>query len=79
MRRGARSRSGRQGSLKPDAPWLQDGMVHWAGVEDKYFAAVFVPAGPTAGRARFELLRLVEDGKEEFHLSLALACRASPR
>ncbi|OLD66088.1 MAG: hypothetical protein AUI52_05380 [Acidobacteria bacterium 13_1_40CM_2_68_10] len=61
-----------QGSLKPDAPWLQDGMVHWAGVEDKYFAAVFVPARPTPGRARFDLLRLVEDGKEEFHLSLAL-------
>jgi YidC/Oxa1 family membrane protein insertase len=62
-----------QTSLKPAAPWLQEGMVHWAGVEDKYFAAVFVAGQPAAGRARFELLRLVEEGKEEFHLSLALA------
>ncbi len=62
-----------QGSLKPDAPWLQEGMIHWAGVEDKYFAAVLVAGQPAAGRARFELLRLVEEGKEEFHLSMALA------
>jgi len=61
-----------QTALKPDAPWLQEGMVRWAGIEDKYFAAVFVAAHPVAGRARFEQLRLVEEGKEEFHLSLAL-------
>jgi len=29
-----------QRSLKPDAPWLQEGTIRWAGVEDKYFAAV---------------------------------------
>jgi len=61
-----------QGSLKPDAPWLQEGMIEWAGVEDKYFAAVFVADRPAAGRTRFELLRLVEEGKEEFHLSMSL-------
>jgi len=47
-------------------------MIRWAGVEDKYFAAVFVAPRPVAGRARFELLRLVEEGREESHLSLAL-------
>src|SRR5439155_211061 len=35
-----------QASLKPGQPWLEEGAVAWAGVEDKYFAAVFVPPGP---------------------------------
>jgi len=61
-----------QTSLKPDAPWLDEGPVNWAGVEDKYFAALFVPEAPVPGRARFELLRLVEEGREEQHLSMAL-------
>jgi YidC/Oxa1 family membrane protein insertase len=63
-----------QASLKPGEPWLQEGEVSWAGIEDKYFAAVFVPQGPgpVVGRARFELLRLVEEGTEQFHLSMAL-------
>jgi YidC/Oxa1 family membrane protein insertase len=61
-----------QHALKPGAPWLEEGAVTWAGVEDKYFAALFVPENPAAGRARFELLRLVEEGREQFHLSMAL-------
>ncbi|HYS04240.1 MAG TPA: membrane protein insertase YidC [Candidatus Dormibacteraeota bacterium] len=63
-----------QASLKPGQPWLEEGAVAWAGVEDKYFAAVFVPPGPEPrrGSARFELLRLVEDGVEQFHLSMAI-------
>jgi YidC/Oxa1 family membrane protein insertase len=63
-----------QSSLKPGQPWLEDGTISWAGVEDKYFAAVFVPRGaaPSVGRARFELLRLVEEGAEQLHLSMAL-------
>jgi YidC/Oxa1 family membrane protein insertase len=63
-----------QASLKPGQPWLEDDAVAWAGVEDKYFAAVFVPPGPEPrrGRVRFELLRLVEDGVEQFHLSMAI-------
>jgi len=61
-----------QGSLKADAPWLRGGMIEWAGLEDKYFAAVFVAERPVAARARFELLSLVEEGREEFHLSMSL-------
>lgn len=61
-----------QSGLKPGAPWLEEGPVAWAGVEDKYFAALFVPEQPAPGRARFELLRLVEEGREQFHLSMAL-------
>ena len=63
-----------QASLKPGQPWLEENAVSWAGVEDKYFAAVFVPPGrePRSGRVRFELLRLVEDGVEQFHLSMAI-------
>ena len=61
-----------QDGMKPGAPWLEEGPVTWAGVEDKYFAALFVPEAPAAGRARFELLRLVEEGREQFHLSMAL-------
>jgi YidC/Oxa1 family membrane protein insertase len=63
-----------QTALKPGEPWLQEGTVSWAGVEDKYFAAVFLPRGADSqgGRARFELLRLVEDGVEQFHLSMAI-------
>jgi YidC/Oxa1 family membrane protein insertase len=61
-----------QTKMKAGAPWLEEGPVTWAGVEDKYFAALFVPEAPAAGRARFELLRLVEEGREHFHLSMAL-------
>lgn len=61
-----------QTGMKPGVPWLAEGPVSWAGVEDKYFAALFVPAAPAAGRARFELLRLVEEGREHHHLTMAL-------
>jgi len=64
-----------QTSLKPGEPWFQEGILTLAGVEDKYFAAVFLPHGAETrgGRARFELLRLVEDGVEQFHLSMAIS------
>jgi YidC/Oxa1 family membrane protein insertase len=68
-----------QHGMKPGAPWLEEGRVTWAGVEDKYFAAVFVPDGPADGRARFELLRLVEEGREQFHLSMALGLPGQSR
>jgi len=68
-----------QTNLKPDAPWLDEGPVSWAGVEDKYFAALFVPEVAVPGRVRFELLRLVEEGREEQHLSMALGLPGASR
>ena len=65
--------------LKPDAPWQDEGPVSWAGVEDKYFAALFVPEVSVPGRVRFELLRLVEEGREEQHLSMALGLPGASR
>ena len=58
--------------VKPDASWLQGGTIVWAGLEDKYFAALLVPARPIQGRTRVETLRLVEEGREHFFLSFAL-------
>src|SRR5262245_23415011 len=60
-------------TLKPGEPWIEQGTLAWAGVEDKYFAAVFMPIGPAPvpARARFEILRLVEEGAEQLHLSMA--------
>jgi len=60
-----------QRSLKPDAPWLQEGTIRWRGSRTNISPRIRRPR-PVAGRARFELLRLVEEGREESHLSLAL-------
>jgi YidC/Oxa1 family membrane protein insertase len=54
--------------IKPDAPWGQEGGIAWAGLENKYFAAIFVPQGAATVRARAESLRLIEEGREHFHL-----------
>jgi YidC/Oxa1 family membrane protein insertase len=59
-------------SIKTDAPWLQAGTIRWAGLADKYFAAVLIPPVPAAGQVRAESLRLVEDGREHFFLTFAL-------
>ncbi|MFQ5876731.1 MAG: membrane protein insertase YidC [Acidobacteriota bacterium] len=66
-----------QPGLKPGEPWLEAGLVNWAGVGDKYFAAVFVPRAPAAGRAVAEALPLVEEGRERTFLSFVLALPGS--
>lgn len=63
-----RDRAGFKGA----EPWRLAGPLQWAGLEDKYFAALFVVESPVEGEARYEALRLVEDGKERFHLSTSL-------
>jgi YidC/Oxa1 family membrane protein insertase len=59
-------------SLKPEEPWRITGPLQWAGLEDKYFAALFLAGAPIDGEARYEAVRLVEDGRERFHLSAAV-------
>ncbi len=66
-----------QEKVKPQAPVVEGGPIAWAGLEDRYFAALLVPqtalqGGAPAGQARIELLRLVEDGRELFFMSFAL-------
>jgi len=61
-----------QPAIKPDAPFTEEGGIAWAGLENKYFAAIFVPQGATTVRARAESLRLVEEGREQFHLVFTL-------
>jgi YidC/Oxa1 family membrane protein insertase len=61
-----------QPAIKPDAPWGQEGGIAWAGLENKYFAAILVPQGAATVRARAESLRLVEEGREQFHLVFTL-------
>jgi YidC/Oxa1 family membrane protein insertase len=57
--------------IKVGEPWSEEGGVGWAGLESKYFAAIFIPAGG-ASRLRAEALRLIEDGREQDHLTMAL-------
>jgi len=61
-----------QPAIKADAPWGQEGGIAWAGLENKYFAAIFVPQGAATVRARAESLRLIEEGREHFHLVFTL-------
>jgi YidC/Oxa1 family membrane protein insertase len=73
VKAGARVERRRQPDIKPETPWITTGSIAWGGLEDKYFAALLVPPSPKDGQARFETLRLVEEGREHFHLSFA--CR----
>jgi YidC/Oxa1 family membrane protein insertase len=61
-----------QDKITPDAPWGEEGPILWAGLESKYFAAILVPQGAASVRTRAEALRLVEDGREFFHLDLSM-------
>jgi YidC/Oxa1 family membrane protein insertase len=61
-----------QDKITPTAPWGEEGAILWAGLESKYFAAILVPQGAAAVRTRAEALRLVEDGREFFHLDLSM-------
>ncbi|MBI4169620.1 MAG: membrane protein insertase YidC [Acidobacteria bacterium] len=65
--------------LKPEEPWRHAGAIAWAGLEDKYFAALLVPETPVEGQVRFEALRLVEEGREHLHLSAALRLAGASR
>jgi YidC/Oxa1 family membrane protein insertase len=58
--------------IKVGEPWSEEGGLSWAGLESKYFAAIFVPDGSGASRMRAEALRLVEDGREQDYLTIAL-------
>jgi len=58
--------------FKPDVPWNANGGLVWAGLEDKYFAALLVPQAPAGGQVRFEVRRLVEEGLERFHPQAAM-------
>ncbi|MGH9749634.1 MAG: membrane protein insertase YidC, partial [Candidatus Polarisedimenticolia bacterium] len=55
--------------IKPEEPFRVAATLAYAGVEDKYFAALFVPPLPVAAEARWQTLRLVEEGREHFHLA----------
>ncbi|HEX9427398.1 MAG TPA: membrane protein insertase YidC, partial [Candidatus Polarisedimenticolia bacterium] len=73
-----------QEKVKPLAPVVQGGPIAWAGLEDRYFAALLVPqaapeGGARAGQARVEMLRLVEDGREQFFISFALGVPGAAR
>ncbi|HYV18740.1 MAG TPA: membrane protein insertase YidC [Verrucomicrobiae bacterium] len=61
-----------QSKITPAEPWTDEGTIDFAGVESKYFAAVFVPPQGAPARMRVETLRLVEDGREHLHLGFSL-------
>jgi YidC/Oxa1 family membrane protein insertase len=62
-----------QAKVKPEAPVMEGGPITWAGLEDHYFAAIVLPQPQSApGQVRVELLRLVEEGREQLFLSFAL-------
>jgi len=58
--------------LKPGEPWGEEGALPWAGVENKYFAAIFAPQGAGLARARAEVQTVIEDGREHHHLVFTL-------
>jgi YidC/Oxa1 family membrane protein insertase len=58
--------------IKVGEPWSEEGGLAWAGLESKYFAAIFVPDGSGPSRMRAEALRLIEEGREQDHLTIAL-------
>jgi len=62
-----------QDKITPDAPWGEEGPIQWAGLESKYFAAILVPQGAASVRTRAVALRMVEDGREFFHLDMSVA------
>ncbi|HEV8199842.1 MAG TPA: membrane protein insertase YidC [Candidatus Polarisedimenticolia bacterium] len=61
-----------QSKITPAEPWTEEGSIDFAGIESKYFAAVFVPPQGAPARMRAETLRLVEDGREHLHLGFSL-------
>ena len=70
--RGASIERRYQSKIEPGQPWTEEGPVEFAGLESKYFAAVFVPPSGAPVRFKAESVRLVEDGREHFHLAFAM-------
>jgi YidC/Oxa1 family membrane protein insertase len=60
------------GKIESAEPWVEAGPIAWAGLEDKYFAALLVPESQATGQMRIDSLRHVEEGRENFFLSFAL-------
>ena len=58
--------------IKAGEPWSEEGALAWAGLESKYFAAIFIPDGSGPSSLRAEALRLIEEGREQDHLTIAL-------
>jgi len=61
-----------QSKITAAEPWTEEGAIEFAGIESKYFAAVFVPPPGSTARMRVETLRVVEDGREHLHLGFSL-------
>ena len=61
-----------QSKIKPGEPWIEEGPIEFAGVESKYFAAVFVPPPSASVRVKTEAMRLVEEGREHLHLAVSI-------
>jgi YidC/Oxa1 family membrane protein insertase len=69
-----------QARVKPEAPVTAGGPITWAGLEDHYFAAIVLPQAPSVqGQVRVELLRLVEEGREQMFLSFAVGVPGASR
>jgi YidC/Oxa1 family membrane protein insertase len=66
-----------QDKIKPGEPWGEEGAIQWAGLESKYFAAILVPQNGATARARAESVRLVEEGREQFHLVVSFLAPGS--
>ncbi len=61
-----------QAQIEPGEPWGLTGNIAWAGMSDKYFAAVLLPDTPAPGRTHAEMHRLIRDGREQLYLSMLL-------
>ena len=62
-----------QDKITPDAPWIAEGAVAWAGLESKYFASIMVPQEGGEARVRVESLKQIEEGREHLHLMFWMA------
>lgn len=54
--------------LKAGESWGREGALPWAGIENKYFAAIFAPQGQGLTRARAEVQSVIEEGREHRHM-----------
>jgi YidC/Oxa1 family membrane protein insertase len=75
--RALRSRGGTverrfQSKIKAGEPWIEEGPLDFAGVESKYFAAIFVPPPGAPTGTKTEIVRLVEEGREHLHLAVSI-------
>ncbi len=59
-------------NVEADEPWVEAGPIAWAGLEDKYFAALLIPESTATGQIRVDSVRHVEEGRENYYLSLSL-------